>query len=48
MSKGRPLTAEFILSKGKAESLFATKSINLWGNNLDVHRKLAVGLESAL
>jgi|JI6StandDraft_1071083.scaffolds.fasta_scaffold00609_32 hypothetical protein len=36
MSKGRPLTAEFILNKTKSDSLTSIKNLNLWGNNLDV------------
>lgn len=34
MSKGYPLTAEFILNKTKSDNLHSIKNLNLWGNNL--------------
>lgn len=37
MSKGKILTAELILTKTKADSLYTIKNLNLWGNDLEVH-----------
>jgi hypothetical protein len=48
MSKGQPLTVDFIMSKTKADSLQSIKNLNLWGNNLDVHIHSLLGFENTI
>lgn len=45
MSKGKILTADLILTKNKADSLFAIKNLNLWGNDLEVQLTLIQDLK---
>jgi hypothetical protein len=46
MSKGKILTEELILTKNKADSLFAIKNLNLWGNDLEVQVEKISGFEN--
>ena len=35
-TKGKPLTADLVVSKTKSDSLHNIKNLNLWGNDLEL------------